>query len=222
MTVEIQIRESSLGQAVTEYVQSQLFTLCVPATVPGLYVDHLDTAPGSLIFADRRGGGIEISLKVNIYVVFKPDVEAHPNGEPVGATNVFGNHVDNAVRTDRYTGKHIRTDLSATLFLSEPSDYDGGELVIEDNFGAQSIKLPAGDLILYPASSVHHVRPVTRGARLASFFWIQSMVRDDGERTLLFDLDMEVQRLSTDLPEHSSVMNLTSLYHNLLRRWADV
>jgi len=112
--------------------------------------------------------------------------------------------------------------ISATLFFSNPDEYDGGELVVEDTYGVHSIKLPAGHLILYPASSVHHVRPVTRGARLGSFFWIQSMVRDDGERTLLFDLDVAIQRLINDVPEHRSVVELTSLYHNLLRRWADV
>ena len=134
----------------------------------------------------------------------------------------FGNHVDNAIRQVTGTPHRVRTDLSATLFFSNPDEYDGGELVIEDTYGMHSIKLPAGHLILYPASSVHHVRPVTRGARLASFFWVQSMVRDDGERTLLFDLDVAIQRLAVDLPDHVSLVELTSLYHNLLRRWADV
>jgi PKHD-type hydroxylase len=148
--------------------------------------------------------------------VFPPLFNRYQGGQ------AFANHVDNAIRQINGTPYRVRTDLSATLFFSNPDEYDGGELVVEDTFGVHQVKLPAGHLILYPASSLHHVRPVTRGARLASFFWIQSMVRDDGERTLLFDLDMEVQRLSTDLPEHPSVVNLTSLYHNLLRRWADV
>ena len=139
-----------------------------------------------------------------------------------GATNVFGNHVDNAVRTDRATGKHIRTDLSATLFLSDPADYDGGELVIEDNFGTQSVKLPAGDMILYPASSVHRVEPVTRGARVASFFWIESMVREDNRRQLLFDLDMSILGLRGSIGDTAEVVRLTACYHNLLRMWADV
>ena len=134
----------------------------------------------------------------------------------------FGNHVDNAIRQVTGTPHRVRTDLSATLFFSNPDEYDGGELVVEDTYGVHSVKLPAGHLILYPASSVHHVRPVTRGYRLASFFWIQSMVRDDGERTLLFDLDVAIQRLAADVPDHTSVVDLTSLYHNLLRRWADV
>lgn len=133
----------------------------------------------------------------------------------------FGNHVDNAIRQVRGTPHRIRTDLSATLFLSAPEDYDGGELSIEDTYGVQQVKLPAGHMVLYPASSLHHVRPVTRGARIASFFWIESMVRDDGERTVLFDLDTAIQRIARDAPGHPGVVQLTSVYHNLLRRWAN-
>jgi PKHD-type hydroxylase len=134
----------------------------------------------------------------------------------------FGSHVDNAVRRVTGTANQIRTDVSATLFLCEPDEYDGGELIIEDTYGVQSVKLAAGSMVLYPATSLHHVRPVTRGARLASFFWIQSMVRDDGQRTVLFDLDLAIQRLAGEAPEHPSVLQLTGVYHNLLRRWADV
>ena len=134
----------------------------------------------------------------------------------------FGTHVDNAIRQVTGTEHRVRTDLSATLFFSEPDEYDGGELVIEDNYGVQRIKLNAGSLILYPASSLHHVTPVTRGTRVASFFWIQSMVRDDGKRTLLFDLDSSIQRVSQVMPDDPSVVQLTGVYHNLLRRWADV
>ena len=134
----------------------------------------------------------------------------------------FGTHVDNAIRQVTGTEHRVRTDLSATLFLSEPGEYEGGELVIEDNYGVQNVKLRAGNMILYPASSLHHVTPVTRGTRLASFFWIQSMVRDDGQRTLLFDLDMSIQKITQELPDHPSVVQLTGVYHNLLRRWADV
>ncbi|CAN5132998.1 Fe2+-dependent dioxygenase [soil metagenome] len=136
--------------------------------------------------------------------------------------NSFGNHVDNAIRQVSGTPHRIRTDLSATLFLTNPEDYDGGELVIEDTYGVHSIKLPAGHLILYPATSLHNVRPVTRGARISSFFWIQSMIRDDGERTILFDMDMAIQRINETAPDHPSVVQLTGVYHNLLRRWADV
>jgi PKHD-type hydroxylase len=134
----------------------------------------------------------------------------------------FGTHVDNAIRQVTGTPHRIRTDLSATLFFSEPDDYDGGELVVEDTYGAHSVKLPAGHLILYPATSLHHVRPVTRGARVASFFWIQSMVREDAERTLLFDLDSEIQQLAQTQSDQRSVVSLTGIYHNLLRRWAEM
>jgi PKHD-type hydroxylase len=133
----------------------------------------------------------------------------------------FGAHVDNAVRQVTGTPFRIRTDLSTTLFLSDPDDYDGGELVVEDTYGTHAVKLPAGDLILYPATSLHRVSPVTRGARLASFFWIQSMVRDDGRRALLFDLDMAINQVNQAMPDHAAVVALTSCYHNLLRQWAD-
>ncbi|HEY6515531.1 MAG TPA: Fe2+-dependent dioxygenase [Steroidobacteraceae bacterium] len=134
----------------------------------------------------------------------------------------YGSHIDGSVRPVHGSGQRVRTDLAATLFLSGVDEYDGGELVIEDAFGPQRIKLPAGSLVLYPASSVHHVSPVTRGARLASFFWIQSMVREDHRRRMLFDLDNNVQRLRRDVPQHAAVLELTALYHNLMREWADV
>jgi PKHD-type hydroxylase len=148
--------------------------------------------------------------------VFPPLFNRYEGGQS------FGNHVDNAIRQVTGTPHRIRTDLSATLLLSSPEEYDGGELVVEDTYGVHSVKLPAGHLILYPASSLHHVRQVTRGARLASFFWVQSMVRDDGQRTLLFDLDTAIQRIVRDAPDHPSAVELTGVYHNLLRRWADV
>jgi PKHD-type hydroxylase len=138
-----------------------------------------------------------------------------------GASNAFGNHIDNSVRTSPITGAWVRTDLSATLFLSDPSDYDGGELVIEDTFGSQSVKLAAGDLILYPASSVHRVEPVICGCRLAAFFWVESMVRDDAQRRLLFDLDMSILTLRQTDGDTPPVVKLTGCYHNLLRMWAD-
>jgi len=133
----------------------------------------------------------------------------------------FGAHVDNAIRQVAGSPLRVRTDLSATLFLSAPEEYDGGDLVVDDTYGAHSVKLPAGDLILYPATSLHRVQPVTRGVRLASIFWVQSMVRDDGERGLLFDLDMAIGQVSEAQPDHPGVVTLTSCYHNLLRRWAD-
>jgi len=134
----------------------------------------------------------------------------------------FGIHVDNAVRGDKLTGLRIRTDLSVTLFLSEPEDYDGGELIIEDLYGSHEVKLPAGDLVLYPASSLHMVTPVTRGVRVASFFWLQSMIRDPLARSMIFDLDTTIQglsqRMGRDDPE---MVRLTGLYHNLIRYWAE-
>jgi PKHD-type hydroxylase len=144
--------------------------------------------------------------------VFPPLFNSYSGGQS------FGTHVDNAIRQITGTGHRIRTDLSATLFLAEPTEYEGGELVIEDTYGTHNVKLPAGHMILYPATSLHHVRPVTQGARVASFFWIQSMIRDDGKRTILFDLDTAIQK---DL-NHPAAVQLTGVYHNLLRQWAEV
>ncbi len=139
----------------------------------------------------------------------------------------FGLHVDNAIRDVRSLDgqrviERIRTDISATLFLSQPDEYEGGELLIEDTYGAKSVKLPAGHLILYPSTSLHKVNPVTNGARVASFFWIQSLVRDDAQRTVLFDLDQSIQQLNTVASEHPSLVQLTGVYHNLLRMWSNV
>lgn len=139
-----------------------------------------------------------------------------------GAGQAFGDHIDNAVRTIRGTSERVRTDLSATLFLAEPDDYDGGELIVEDTYGVHSVKLAAGDMVLYPASSLHRVTAVTRGARVASFFWVQSLVRDDARRTLLFDMDLSIRRLSQKVaPDDQAIVALTGSYHNLLRMWAD-
>jgi PKHD-type hydroxylase len=120
------------------------------------------------------------------------------------------------------TGQRIRTDISATLFLTNPEEYDGGELLVEDTYGTHSVKLAAGHMVLYPATSLHRVEPVTRGARVSSFFWIQSMIRSDGDRSMLFDLDIAIQRLAKDMPGHASGVQLTGVYHNLLRRWAEM
>lgn len=148
--------------------------------------------------------------------VFPPLFNRYEGGQ------AFGTHVDNAIRQVRGTGHRLRTDLSATLFLTNPEDYEGGELIVEDTYGTQSVKLPAGHMVLYPSTSLHHVRPVTRGARISSFFWIQSMIRDDGQRTLLFDLDMAIQRLAGETPDHPSAVQLTGIYHNLIRMWAEL
>jgi PKHD-type hydroxylase len=133
----------------------------------------------------------------------------------------FGSHVDNAVRTHASSGMHVRTDISCTLFVADPDSYDGGELVVEDTYGQQMVKLPAGDMLLYPGTSLHHVRPVTRGVRLASFFWVQSMIRDDTQRTLLFDMDAAIVTLRQQLGDTAPVIRLTGNYHNLIRMWAD-
>jgi PKHD-type hydroxylase len=133
----------------------------------------------------------------------------------------YGSHVDSGVFPIPGTGLHIRSDISSTLFLSDPEEYDGGELVIEEPFGERRVKLPAGHLIVYPGNSLHHVTPVTSGVRFASFFWTQSMIRDEQQRRTLFDLDVSIQNLSADHPDHSSIDGLTSVYHNLLRQWSE-
>jgi len=148
--------------------------------------------------------------------VFPPLFNRYEGGES------FGAHLDNSIRQIPGTPLRVRTDISATLFLSAPEDYDGGELMIDDVYGTHAVKLGAGDMVVYPASSLHHVKPVTRGVRLASFFWVQSMVRDDGTRTLLFDLDMAINKVNQAIPNNSAVVELTNCYHNLLRRFAEV
>lgn len=153
--------------------------------------------------------------------VFPPMFNSYSGGQ------TFGTHVDTALRQLATTGQRIRTDLSATLFLTDPSEYDGGELIVEDTYGSKSVKLPAGHMVLYPGTSLHRVEPVTRGNRISSFFWIQSMIRQDAHRTLLFDLDTAIQRIAAsghagaeDIKQSS--VQLTGVYHNLLRQWAEV
>src|SRR5262247_880124 len=170
---------------------------------------------GELILTALGQNAMFISAALPLRV-FPPLFNRYAGGQS------FGTHVDNAIRQVPGTGHRIRTDLSATLFFASPEEYDGGELVVEDTYGVHSVKLPAGHLVLYPATSLHHVRPVTRGARIASFFWIQSMVRDDGERTLLFDLDLSIQSINRESRNGDAAVRLTGIYHNLLRRWADV
>lgn len=150
--------------------------------------------------------------------VFPPLFNRYAGGQ------TFGTHVDNSIRTHAASGGRIRTDLSCTLFFSEPDEYDGGELVVEDTYGSKSVKLPAGDLILYPSTSLHHVTAVTRGARVSSFFWLQSMIRQDAQRSLLFDLDTAIQRLagSQEAAVQQSSVQLTGVYHNLVRQWAEL
>jgi len=175
--------------------------------------------------AAREGGALVLDAlgKATLFVaaslpakVFPPLFNRYAGGQ------MFGTHIDNAIRMKRGTDFRLRSDLSATLFLADPETYDGGELVVEDSYGAQSVKLPAGHMIVYPASSLHHVEPVTRGSRVACFFWIQSMVRDGEARRHLFELDQAVQTLAAEKGQGDrTVIQLTGLYHNLLRRWAD-
>lgn len=134
----------------------------------------------------------------------------------------FGTHVDTAIRQMVSTAQRVRTDVSATLFLTEPEEYDGGELIVEDSYGEHNVKLPAGHLVLYPGTSLHRVEPVTRGARISSFFWVQSMIRMDSDRTMLFDMDQSIQRLALELPGSPIGVQLTGVYNNLLRRWAEL
>ncbi|HEX8555804.1 MAG TPA: Fe2+-dependent dioxygenase [Sphingomonas sp.] len=173
-------------------------------------------AAGALVLDALGASALFVAAALPLKV-FPPLFNRYEGGEE------FGRHVDNAVRIRRGTDFRIRSDLSATLFLDDPASYDGGELVIEDAFGPQVVKLPAGHMVLYPASSLHRVTPVTRGVRTASFFWIQSMVRDDGARRILFELDSATQAVAADRGQgDATTVQLTGVYHNLLRRWGDV
>lgn len=152
-----------------------------------------------------------------------PQVILPPMFNRYGEGMGFKDHVDNAIRRDPVSGQRLRTDLSATLFLEEPENYDGGELVVNDLYGQHVVKLSAGDMILYPSTSLHHVTPVTRGRRTASFFWIQSLIRDDAKRTILLEMDVAIQRLARKVEaDDEGILSLTGVYHNLLRQWAEV
>jgi PKHD-type hydroxylase len=170
---------------------------------------------GAMVLDALSGSALFIAAALPLKV-FPPLFNRYGIGE------TFGTHVDNAIRIRRGSDFRIRSDLSATLFLEDPASYDGGELIIEGQFGEQAIKLPAGHLVLYPSSSLHRVAPVTRGRRVASFMWMQSMVRDEGERRTLFELDQSVQNVAAERGQGDpTVIQLTGVYHNLLRRWAD-
>jgi len=169
---------------------------------------------GALVLQALQANPMFVSAALP-HTIFPPLFNAYEGGER------FDVHVDNAIR--QRGPVRIRSDLSATLFLSEPEAYDGGELIIEEMYGPQSVKLPAGDLVLYPSRSLHRVTPVTRGARVSSFFWIQSLIRDDADRETLFRLDVAIQRVSAEKgPKDAAVLELTAVYHNLMRRWAEV
>jgi PKHD-type hydroxylase len=169
---------------------------------------------GALILTALERSPLVLSAALPLKIL-PPLFNRYENGE------TYGDHVDGAIRPVTGTPHRIRTDLSATLFLSSPEEYEGGELVVTDTYGTHRVKLPAGDLILYPGSSLHRVEPVTHGVRFASFFWIESMVRDDARRALLFDLDTSIQELTATVPQSAAIDRLLNVYHNLLRHWAD-
>jgi PKHD-type hydroxylase len=190
----------------------------------GAQVKHNRQLPETSPLAAELGAVIQAALKKNpMYFsaalplrIVPPLFNSYAGGEHYGA------HVDGSVRDVPGALAPLRTDLSCTLFLSDPDDYEGGELVVTDTYGTHEVKLPAGDMILYPSSSVHQVQPVTRGQRICSFFWVQSMVRDDAKRVLLLELDQAIQRLRLRVGDCEEVVTLTSHYHNLLRMWAEL
>ncbi len=174
-----------------------------------------------------RAAGAEIVSALERNLLFNaaalPRTILPPLFNRYGPGETFNTHVDNSVRRNPATGEPIRCDLSATLFLTEPEAYEGGELVVEDTYGAHEVKLSAGDMILYPSSSLHRVEPIVRGERIAAFFWIQSLVRSDASRALLLDMDVAIQTLAKDAGHQSpAIISLTGVYHNLLRQWAEI
>lgn len=225
--------------------------LTIPSVLTNVEVEHIRTVLGAMQWVDGNvTSGVQSALAKNNLQVPEDAPEARALGEIIlralGSNAMFNSaafpmrvfpplfnrydngmgfdaHVDNAIRYISQARQRIRTDVSATLFLSDPEDYDGGELVIEDTYGEQSVKLAAGDMVIYPADSVHRVKPITRGSRWASFFWVQSMIRDDGNRALLHRLDQSITLARADLGDkHAAVLGLTSTFHNLLRKWAEL
>lgn len=176
--------------------------------------DPLAARIGNLIL-DRLGGMPVFIAGALPLKVLPPNFNRYEGG------GTYDHHVDNAIRTIPGTPHRVRTDISATLFFSDPDAYDGGELIIEDTYGSHSIKLPAGHLVLYPGTSLHRVAPVTRGVRFAAFFWVQSLIRDDAQRALLLELDTAIQRLTVAAPDNPALAQLTGVYHNLLRQWSE-
>ena len=177
--------------------------------------DPLAIELGEMILAALGGNLLFMSFALPLRVL-PPMFNRYSGGE------AFGTHVDGAVRNIPGSHLRLRTDLAGTLFLCDPGEYEGGELCVEDTYGDKRVKLPAGHLVLYPSSSLHHVTPVARGTRTASFFWLQSLIRDNDKRALMFDLDNAIQQLSGDHPDHPAAVQLTGVYHNLLRQWAEV
>ncbi len=225
--------------------------LTIPSVLTSDEVEHIRSVLGATAWVDGNvTSGVQSALAKNNLQVPEDAPEARALGEIIlralGSNAMFNSaafpmrvfpplfnrydngmgfdaHVDNAIRYISHARQRIRTDVSATLFLSDREDYDGGELVIEDTYGEQSVKLAAGDMVIYPADSVHRVKPITRGSRWASFFWVQSMIRDDGNRALLHRLDQSITLARADLGDkHAAVLGLTSTFHNLLRKWAEL
>ena len=197
-------RDSAGPQAATVKNNEQLPHDCAPATfIRQLVLRALDRHPLFLTAALPKK-------------IFTPRINRYG-----GDTPCYGAHVDNAIRFRADTGERVRTDVSCTVFLADPADYDGGELLVQDTYGARGVKLPAGHAVLYPGTSIHEVTPVTRGHRLACFFWVESMVRSDEQRRLLFDLDQSIQQLTQEQPGHARIASLSGTYHNLLRMWSE-
>jgi len=169
---------------------------------------------GEMIVNALRNNQLFMSAALPLHVL-PPMFNKYSGGQ------TFGTHIDGAVRS-LPNGQRIRTDISCTLFFAGPDEYDGGELIVEDTYGSKSVKLPAGHMIMYPSTSLHQITPVTRGTRFCSFFWMQSMIRDNGHRSLLFDMDVAIQRLNAENPTHPSNIALAGIYHNLLRQWAEM
>ena len=203
-----------------EWVNGKVTAGTLSATVKQnqqLSEDHPLTHHLSNIILESLGEHALFLSAANPLDIIPPLFNRYENNES------FGFHVDNSIRRIRGTKERLRTDLSCTVFLSEPDEYEGGELVIEDTYGYHEVKLPAGDMILYPSTSLHEVTAITSGCRTASFFWVQSMIRDDAERHMLFDLDQTIQKLRMQLGDtHQEVIKLTSMYHNLMRKWAEL
>ncbi|WP_151801599.1 Fe2+-dependent dioxygenase [Acinetobacter guillouiae] len=204
----------------TEWISGQYTTGSLSANVKKnqqLPENHPLTQQLGNIILDALGQNAQFLSAALPLEILPPYFNRYENNQS------FGFHVDNSIRNIRGTQQRIRTDLSCTVFLSEPDEYQGGELVVEDTYGYHEIKLPAGDLILYPSTSLHEVTAVTQGTRIASFFWLQSMIRDDANRHMLFNLDQSIQNLRIELGDmHAEVVKLTSLYHNLIRKWAEL
>ena len=189
----------------------------------GAQVKHNEQLPDASALKAELGQGVLAALRRSplFFAATLPLKILPPRFNRYSGGGTYGFHVDGAVMHLAH-GEQLRSDISCTLFLSAPEEYDGGELVISDTYGEHEVKLPAGDLIVYPSSSLHQVNPVTRGARVASFFWVQSMVRDDVQRRLLWEMDTSIERLRQTGSDAGAVLQLTGVYHNLLRRWSEV